>query len=491
MGPCGAPHSGESDSSDVLWREMVLMGVRRLTLTGLVSLCAMVATMLFASAPALAASEEHPYLSSKSLVGKFPESSAHGIATDAYGDLYVTNYKSDKVVVYSSADIKLTEFTTPTVTNHGPTYLAVNASGDVYVGYDGSEVLEYEPSAYQPTSSTTYKLDEAAGTKGVIVPSSGKAEAIVVDPASEDLYVAEGTHIAEYSSSGTLISGTIAEGLVAEPNYTGIGVYGTNGDIYVSDENHAKVYVLSSGGSAVLATIDFNAGLTLPNLAVDQVTGDVYVFSAGSGGSQETNSVVTEFNASGDYISKIGHEFGSSQRLIDVEPSGVAVDNGSKSSNAGTIYVTSVEGTKTSVFAFGPLGTITKDRLSPVETGRKSGTVICEIAGTVRETCAGEYPEGTMLALFGTPSGAGATFTGWSDGSGSATACTGTSACEFTIAASTGVTATFEPAFPLELEKKGTGKGIITSTPTGIECLPTSCTSESHEFVEDDRVTRW
>lgn len=82
--------------------------------------------------------------------------------------------------------------------------------------------------------------------------------------------------------------------------------------------------------------------------------------------------------------------------------------------------------------------------------------------------CSASFGSGTSIVLTATPN-SGSTFTGWS-GAG----CTGTGTCTVIMNAETSVTATFSlPApttFALNVALTGTGQGLVTSTPSGINC---------------------
>ena len=118
-------------------------------------------------------------------------------------------------------------------------------------------------------------------------------------------------------------------------------------------------------------------------------------------------------------------------------------------------------------FELNPLVSLT---INPAGTGE--GKVECKVNGSAAKACAAEYPEGTELALVAAPK-AGSEFAGFSAGTGSATACTG-SPCEFTIEEDSVVTATFdlEPPseFALTVVPAGSGSGTVTSAPAGINC---------------------
>jgi uncharacterized repeat protein (TIGR02543 family) len=80
-------------------------------------------------------------------------------------------------------------------------------------------------------------------------------------------------------------------------------------------------------------------------------------------------------------------------------------------------------------------------------------------------TCEAEFGQGTAVTLTPTAD-AGSMFAGWGG------ACTGTGACVLAGSGDAQVTATFQPLprFRLRVEKRGSGRGRVTSAPGGIDC---------------------
>jgi hypothetical protein len=301
--------------------------------------------LAFSAAPAYA-ELSHPFLPNLSQEGAFQDPC--GAATDSEGDLYVAAYQDNAVKVYDAAGAFLTEFTPSANGPEPPCGLAVDSAGNLYVNGWGSDVVKYNPSAYPPTSGTTYSPDTAINGTGKVV-SSG-ATSVAVDPTTQNVYVAQGDHISSYQPNGTLISATIGSG-VAGASYYGVDVLGKNGDVYVTDKGTNKAYILDPTGSTVLVEIDgsespagaFAFGASYPYLAVDQSNGHVYVADVGGHG------VVDEFDAAGYFVSELSHSF------EEGEPSDLAVDH-SGGPNEGTVYVTSgAFNASGSVFAFGAL----------------------------------------------------------------------------------------------------------------------------------------
>ncbi|HEY2334174.1 MAG TPA: hypothetical protein VGH58_04095 [Solirubrobacterales bacterium] len=301
----------------------------------------LLALTLFA-APACAALS-HPFLPSLSHEGAFHDPC--GAATDSEGDLYASAYQDNAVKIYDASGAFVTEFT-PSANAEAPCGIAVDSAGNLYVNGWGTDVVKYKPSAYPPSGATTYSPDTAVNGNGKVV-SSG-ATSVAVDPATQNVYVAQGSHISSYQPNGALISATIGSG-VAGASYYGVDVFGKNGDVYATDKAHSKAYVFNPAGSTVLVEIDgseseagaFSFGPSYPYLAVDQSNGHVYIADIAAHG------VVDEFDAAGYFVSALSHSFEES------EPSDVAVDN-SGGPNEGTVYVTS-GASSGSVFAFGAL----------------------------------------------------------------------------------------------------------------------------------------
>lgn len=162
------------------------------------------------------------------------------------------------------------------------------------------------------------------------------------------------SHVSSFEANGTLLSASIGADLVSAAAYYGVDVYGADGDVYVTDKNHDRAYVLNPAGTAIIATITGAGspegaftGMKFPYLAVDQANGHVFVSDIAGHG------VVDEFDAAGEFVSQLGPTFGNSQTFVEAEPSDIAVDD--STANAGTIYVTSGNAAGGSVYAFGPL----------------------------------------------------------------------------------------------------------------------------------------
>jgi hypothetical protein len=157
-----------------------------------------------------------------------------GVAVDANGSIYTSDFRDASIRIYSATGEFLTQFETGT-----PANLAVAPDGSVYVSRYLSSVLKFTPSEFPVTTSTLYTaaaepLDEAT------------SQTVAVDPSTGDVYVSEllagsfeFTHILVYDAGGSLIStfgGPGEEGELAGVS-PGIAIDGSSGRVYVSTDD--------------------------------------------------------------------------------------------------------------------------------------------------------------------------------------------------------------------------------------------------------------
>ncbi len=459
------------------------------------------ALLLLPPAPALAAeSPSHPFLgeltgaegSARTPAGAFED--ACGVALDSHGDAYVADYYHDAVDVFAGGTY-ITQIANTSLGN-GPCGLAVDSVGRVYVENWRAEVVRFTPSAYPPVAKTPYGSP-------TVIDESGTATGVAIDPASGNVYVDDGTYIAEYEPSGhpVEVSGEpvhIDLGPLAEGYGLAISAFhATEGDLYVPDAASGTVRVFGPAGES-LPAID-GAGtpqagfayLVDSAVAVAPTDGHVYVVDNIEHGSFEhPAAVVDEFNPAGAYRGQIARwithppsEPGViiQHSLIDAEPSGLAIDS------AGKVYVTSENSDASEsgaldkegkplpgsvLYTFGP--TSAARTLEVTRTGAGVGAVSSSPAGIACPgACAAEYDQNSQVTLTATPD-QNSTFAGWSG------ACSGTGTCKVTMSAAQSVSAEFAAIPQQTLEVSVSGSGEVTSSPAGIACGAT-CTEHFNE----------
>lgn len=296
---------------------------------------------------------------------------ARGTAIDSYGDIYVANYGSEAskgsegvIDVFNAEGVFLTEIVDP----NGPRDLAVDSEGNLYVYeyVNHSELGVPETNRivrYSPTTSYAPEAGQIAYEATATLVAEGQPGqsigGLAVDPRTNDLYMNQELHIAEYgpaSENNPLIDGTIAAGEVGGRGI-GMAVDAAHGLLYASNaDNHVvKAFELESPhalvrtfkGSATPLGQEF--GGSLISVAVDEGNGDVFIFDGGG-----TNAVY-EFTEGGSYVSTIKHGF------QDIFGQQIAVDNGAQSPNGALdplgryLFVPSGLGRPGHLFAFSPL----------------------------------------------------------------------------------------------------------------------------------------
>ena len=113
----------------------------------------------------------------------------------------------------------------------------------------------------------------------------------------------------------------------------------------------------------------------------------------------------------------------------------------------------------------------TSFQLTVQTAGAGSGSVSSNPAGiNCGQLCSASFASGTKVTLTASPA-ANSFFAGWSG------ACSGVSACTVTLTKNISVTATFSDLPTLAVTMTGTGKGSVSSSPSGISCGQTCSAS--------------
>jgi hypothetical protein len=268
-----------------------------------------------------------------------PFTAPKDIAIDSYGDIYVASYGNEssngrggRIDVFDSSGHFLTEIADP----EGPSNLAVDGDGNLYV-YDFRaavvlgeeqvhELMRYAPSAYDPAAgSISYgnAPSEVDGRPG------NNANSLAVDQRDDHLFSFSGGHVIEYGSAAEgnpVLAENIGAGQIHSFWGTGLAVDAADGRIYVNDGNvvsafelaspHAKVETIERSATPAGGSFSFEL-----SVAVDEGTGHVFVYDGGS------TEAVYEFAEDGTYLSTISHGFRHNNGA------GITVDNGAHSPN--------------------------------------------------------------------------------------------------------------------------------------------------------------
>ncbi len=162
---------------------------------------------------------------------------AVGVAVDnsdgpSKGDIYVSDEADGGVVdKFGAGGVLLKQTTVDPEHPLTPYTLAVDSNGMVYVANNGGQVQKF---------SEELVFEGAVGKSG--------SEAVAVDPAGGDVYIAYETFVQEYLPTGRLVGSVFGEGLLAAPR--GVAVSGSTHDVYVSNSTEASHGVIFGLGEA-------------------------------------------------------------------------------------------------------------------------------------------------------------------------------------------------------------------------------------------------
>lgn len=269
---------------------------------------------------------------------------ALGIATDAAGNVYLSNpQQSQKVQEYSS-DGKLLAERGNFAISEIPRTIAVGATGDLYVadgaskkvvvfGPDGNLVREWAVpqwsgagrgiavdgagNVFVPEIGTILRFGPDGGplpSWGTAGTGSGKLTDVygLAAAPSGSLYVADtyGNRIDAFDASGTLVNQWGGNG--RQPGQVdwpyGIAV-APSGDVYIADTANARVQEFTAAGAFVRSWGQGGGGPghfdTATGIAVDPA-GYVYVADAGAEYPDLGTARVQKFTAEGQFISQWG-----------------------------------------------------------------------------------------------------------------------------------------------------------------------------------------
>ena len=343
------------------------------------------------------------------------------------------------------------------------------------------------PSPYNPATMTTPREGHTATLRGGVVLIAGGVNGNLDTSSSAELYEpARGTFTAWNYSMTTPRWGHTAT--LLPHGRVLIAGGGDNNQIHSSAELYADVFVAT--GSMMTRRVGHTATL-LPDGKV-LITGG-YNDTEGALSSAEIYDLTTETfsppSPSGDYYSLIVSKAGAGSGVVTSTPSGLDCGPTCQatfprysevtlhaSPSPGSIFVgwgiggslgtdpsfTIVLGWPTELLATFEV----QKSLTVIKEGAGAGVVTSTPAGLdCGSTCQTTYLTGTKVTLYASPS-SGSNFVGWSGGG-----CSGTNpSCTITIAADTTVVANFEPQKTLTVTKTGAGSGLVTSSPSGIDC---------------------
>jgi DNA-binding beta-propeller fold protein YncE len=356
-----------------------------------------------------------------------PHGGPCGLAFDSAGDLYVNNWHQD-VVKYSSGDFSAGAG--EVIDAADATGLAVDqVSGDLFVAHH-TYISEYELSgAPVEVGGEPVKigLDEGAAYYGLAVSEYPSTAGYLYVPDAAD-------HTVKVFDPATSLSTPAA---VIDGQATPQGAF-----TYLVDSNVA-----------------------VDNSPTSPSYGHVFVLDAiGHGDSEQPEGAIDEFNAQGDYRGQI-------TGFTDAEPSGIAIEG-----STGDVYVTSGNTEGSQLFTYGP--TAPARLLTLEKSGTGGGEVTSFPVGIVcGGACKAEFNEGQLVTLHASPDGR-SDFTGWTVSGAEPCPGTGSCAVPMNADVEVHANFEAASLRPLTVEEGGGGSGTVTSEPSGLSCDSATCVEE-------------
>jgi hypothetical protein len=203
------------------------------------------------------------------------------IGTDSAGNVYVPRPATNKVLEYSRTGVLLNEFTGGTGSGalKGPTAVAVDSSGDLWVADAGDNRIE----ELSPTDTPVVGGEiQNEGVQTLTLDGHGDVFAILRN--KEDFcgtIASPCSHMVEYDASGMRVAdvGAGSFGTTSSPHLADmVAVNQTNGRVYVSDEAKEKIWIF---GPPLAPVVD-------KELAVEVTSSEAKLGALVSAGATET-----------------------------------------------------------------------------------------------------------------------------------------------------------------------------------------------------------
>jgi hypothetical protein len=291
-----------------------------------------------------------------------------GVAVDqANGDVYAASAFGE-IAIFDENGTPINSFSTKFSFPTGPTGLAVDSTGKIYVVNGGG---------FAAARGTTEIYNSAGADLGQF--SSGPARGVSVDPSNDHVYINEGNQVSEFDSLGNAVgvptgSGTLLGSLglaadhgtlaISNPGSTNVALYGP--PVLPPDPNTDNPVVVDSVSSpGTLNTADFQAN---PKGGYAVFTSTLPLTNYGNAAHRE----VFRYAESGETLECVSCNPTGEQATGDA----TLAPNGLSISNDGRVFFNSTEGLvdrdlneKRDVYEWEPEGTEAVKEAEPCTTG--------------------------------------------------------------------------------------------------------------------------
>jgi YVTN family beta-propeller protein len=293
-----------------------------------------------------------------------------------------------------------------------------------------------------------------------IVTVGSEPYGVAVTPSGNLVYVANynSATVSEISTTTNQVVETIPVG----SGPVGVAVTPDGSAVYVANFDSSTVSVIATASNTVSVTIPVGSHPKAYGNFIGPPT--LTVAEAGTGGGQVTSSPANIDCGGGNSVCAAMFPDGTHVTLTASAASGSAFAgwSGGCSGTSACVITPTKDVTVTATFKANQAANL----LSVALTGGGGGTVTSTPSGiNCPGACSASYEKGAQVVLTAAPA-SGSTFAGW-NGAG----CSGTNPCTVTMSAAENVSATFTAVTEtLTVAETGTGVGLVTSSPAGINC---------------------
>ncbi len=161
-----------------------------------------------------------------------------GVAVDTHGNVFVADWDNKAVVKFNPTGVEVGRIATTALPEERPSSVAVDAAGDLFVqGYSSPNPV------FKWAANGSGEIEPS--TEPVEVPGVTGATGVAVDTVTNDLLVAQGSHVTEYDATTLAPGADFGAGTLG--NTARLAVNLANHRVYVSDNAAGKENVTVFG----------------------------------------------------------------------------------------------------------------------------------------------------------------------------------------------------------------------------------------------------
>ena len=207
---------------------------------------------------------------------------AYGVATDVAGDVYVADTDNNRIQKFTGSGTYLTQWGSPGSGDgqfSGPYGVATDAAGDVYVtDTSNNRIQKFTGSGTYVTQWATFDSGDMLVLQpyGVATDALGNVYVALYFAARIQKFTSTGTYLGQWGTYG------IGDGEFRNPSDVATD---TAGNVYVGDQSNHRIQKLTGNGTYLTQWGLYGSGdgeFVYPSGAATDASGDVYVADTGN-----------------------------------------------------------------------------------------------------------------------------------------------------------------------------------------------------------------